>query len=373
LDENVDWSEIMASVKQRMSSGRSATGGVATAAPTRPALGRMLEIHALLQRASAGKRINCTAIVKDFAARGLKYSTKTIHRDISFMQKTLGLPIEYDRADHSYAYTSPDVTFPVGHDLTADERVALEVARQSLAVFRGVNFAELIGSAYGKLFGAYPTKHGLSLEGDVAQYLSVRTPGAGIVDGKVFRAVVKALLERRELKVNYQAAAESAPAERRLAPYHLACVDSRWVLSARNLTTGDVRTYVLARFSNPRVLQTTFARPDTQNPADAFGSSFGAWTGAGRIRVRLRFAAVAAHHVRERHWHATQTLKPLPAGEVEVGFELSDLNDITRWILAFGGDVEVLEPGELRVTLAEEGRRMQRKHESPVSAVDGTD
>jgi hypothetical protein len=172
----------------------SSPGGVATASPTRPALGRMLEIHALLQRASAGQRINCSVIAERFKRGGHRYSTKTIQRDITFMRNRLGLPIEYDRVDHSYAYHSPDVTFPVGRDLSADERVALEVARQSLAVFEGVNFAELIGSAYAKLFGAHPTKHGLSLEGDFAQYVSVRTPGAGIVDRKVFRAVVMALL-----------------------------------------------------------------------------------------------------------------------------------------------------------------------------------
>ena len=351
----------------------SSPGGVATASPTRPALGRMLEIHALLQRASAGQRINCSVIAERFKRGGHRYSTKTIQRDITFMRNRLGLPIEYDRVDHSYAYHSPDVTFPVGRDLSADERVALEVARQSLAVFEGVNFAELIGSAYAKLFGAHPTKHGLSLEGDFAQYVSVRTPGAGIVDRKVFRAVVMALLERRELKALYRAGRPPRAAKpRRLAPYHLACIESRWLVLAKDLESGNVGTYVLARFSDPRVLQATFERPENVDLASVFSRSFGAWTGTGRIRVRLRLDPVAAHHVRERHWHATQTVEERPGGAVEVGFELGDLNDITRWILAFGGDVEVLEPKELRDALAAEGRRMQERNAARSEVAAGT-
>ena len=49
-------------------------------------------------------------------------------------------------------------------------------------------------------------------------------------------------------------------------------------------------------------------------------------------------------------------------GAVEITFKLSDLNDVTRWILGFGGDIEVLEPRELRATVAEEGRRMAARN-----------
>ena len=48
----------------------------------------------------------------------------------------------------------------------------------------------------------------------------------------------------------------------------------------------------------------------------------------------------------------------LTGGAVEVHFALSDLNDLTRWVLGFGSDCEVLEPKELRAAIAEEGRKM---------------
>jgi predicted DNA-binding transcriptional regulator YafY len=178
----------------------------------------------------------------------------------------------------------------------------------------------------------------------------------------VFIAVVQALLGRRELRIDYQPSAETTPARRRLAPYHLACVDSRWVLVARNLDKDEIRTYVLARFSKPLVTQTSFERPENLDIAARLATSFGVWTGQGTQRVQLRFAPVAAHHVLERHWHDTQRVERRADGGIDVTFALSDLNDITRWILGFGGDVEVIAPPELRATIAAEGRRMMEKH-----------
>jgi predicted DNA-binding transcriptional regulator YafY len=43
---------------------------------------------------------------------------------------------------------------------------------------------------------------------------------------------------------------------------------------------------------------------------------------------------------------------------VDVSFKLSDLHDVTRWVLGCGGDCRVLEPAELRDAVAAEARAM---------------
>jgi proteasome accessory factor B len=296
----------------------------------------------------------------------LERSSKTIQRDLSYMQDRLGLPIEYDDATKGYHYTRMVPYFPVGPDLSADERLALVVARQSLQVFKGVDLGGELNSAFEKITGGlvdeYPDIMGKSLD----PYLSVRTPGAGIIsDVKVFRAVRLALLRSTELKIEYQKVWEGgsrakvrAYSPRRLHPYHLACVANRWILVALDAEKNQIRTYVLARCRNPVVTQTEFQRPKDFKPEAYIGSSFGDWTGTGKRLVKLRISAAGSHHVLERHWHDTQQVTPLPGGVVEVTFMLSDFNDLTRWILGFGSDCEVVEPPELRDAIAEEGRKM---------------
>ena len=82
------------------------------------------------------------------------------------------------------------------------------------------------------------------------------------------------------------------------------------------------------------------------------------------MHLPQQFAASAegAHHIIERRWHDTQRETNLPGGAVEVTFALSDLKDITRWILGFGSDCEVLEPAELRATIAAEGTKMTQRN-----------
>jgi predicted DNA-binding transcriptional regulator YafY len=63
--------------------------------------------------------------------------------------------------------------------------------------------------------------------------------------------------------------------------------------------------------------------------------------------VLLRFDARVADYVREKKWHESQQLRELKSGGVELGLKLSSLMEIQRWVLSWGGDVEVLKPREL--------------------------
>jgi proteasome accessory factor B len=66
--------------------------------------------------------------------------------------------------------------------------------------------------------------------------------------------------------------------------------------------------------------------------------------------------------VGERRWHLSQEIiaKDEAADEIEMSLELSGFQEISRWILSWGAQVEVLEPVELREAvksaLAEAGK-----------------
>jgi predicted DNA-binding transcriptional regulator YafY len=326
--------------------------------PTKVALARLLKIHDQLNEAARGRRrVNCSTLAAD-----LNTTAKTIQRDISYLRDQLKLPIEYDFGERAFSYPDADTPFPLGHNLSQDERVALVVARQSLDVFEGVNFGAELRSAFDKITGGLLGESGDFMEQSLDRFISVRTPGASRVDAKVFRAVRVALLDGRELRLEYQAKGRPAFTPRRLHPLHLACIANRWVLVAVDADKSETRTYILARCRNPTVTQKKFQRPTNFDPVAHLGTSFGVLTGSGTIIVKLRISTAGAHHVLERNWHPTQRETNLPGGAVEVTFALSDLNDVTRWILGFGSDVEVIEPAELRATIAAEGTKMAQRN-----------
>ena len=69
--------------------------------------------------------------------------------------------------------------------------------------------------------------------------------------------------------------------------------------------------------------------------------------------VRLRFRGDAVRYVRERTWHASQTLETTAEGDLIVTLEVSHLREVERWALSWTPDCEVLEPPELREHVAD--------------------
>ena len=75
--------------------------------------------------------------------------------------------------------------------------------------------------------------------------------------------------------------------------------------------------------------------------------SFGVHAGEGKFDVVIRFNARAADYIREKKWHPSQTLHDLKGGGAELKMNLSSLAEVQRWVLSWGGDVQVLKPREL--------------------------
>jgi proteasome accessory factor B len=108
----------------------------------------------------------------------------------------------------------------------------------------------------------------------------------------------------------------------------------------------------LPRIGHVKVLNARFTRPADFSPERFFASALGVLGGAGNFRVVVRFSASVADRVREREWHESQELSPLPEGGVELTLRLGALAEVAGWILSWGADAEVLRPPELRRRLA---------------------
>ena len=329
----------------------------------------MLLIHQRLQEKWLHPgRVKRTG-VSDFA-EDLEITERSVLRYIDSLLNDYDLPIKFDRKIGGYVYTEEVPFFPLGPGLTMQEFLAMEIARQSLAVFDGAEFAGQLEKAFEKITGGALSDKELGAGVSIHELVSYRTPGAGVTDGKVFSAILGCLLERKVLEVDYQTKGESAPRRRKLHPYHLACVENRWILIARDPDISEnknpVRTYVVARFSNPGPWGVEqFERPANFDASPMVNSAFGAHSGVGDIIVKLKITSLGAHHVLERRWHPSQVVNKEAGGGVKMEFKVSDLGDITRWILAFGSDCEVLSPPELRDAIAAEAKKSMSLYARP--------
>lgn len=92
------------------------------------------------------------------------------------------------------------------------------------------------------------------------------------------------------------------------------------------------------------------------------------------VRVRLRFSATVTPRVRETRWHPGQEIVLTRAG-CEWSALIGDTLEIEPWIRGWGCECEVLEPEELRASVADHVRRAMHTyglHAQPAAPRDPT-
>ena len=303
---------------------------------SRPPLERMLRIHQLLQ---AGEFPNATSL-----AREIEVTTKTIHRDLEFMRDRLNLPLAFDRARNGYHYTAEVSAFPT-MQITEGEIFALVVAEKALQQYRGTSFEKPLLSALRKMQQALPDTISLNLA-DIEKTISFRTRAEPVLNLEIFETLAQAVAQRQQLELLYRK--PGAAAEPRLVDaYHLANINGEWYLFAYDHARKDLRTFVPARIQSVKPTGKTFERTQKFSLEKRLRDSFGVHAGEGEFEVVIRFNARAADYIREKKWHPSQTLRDLKGGGAELKMKLSSLAEVSRWVLSWGGDAEVLKPREL--------------------------
>jgi proteasome accessory factor B len=328
----------MKRLKSKSARGSETAVHSAAVAASRPPLERITRIHSSIQ---AGGFPNCSSLSKI-----LGVTPKTILRDIEFMRDRLRMPVAYDAVEHGYFYSEP-VSNVVGLDVSEGEVVALLIAQKALHQHRGTVYEGPLLSACAKLAASLGGTVSVDLV-NLDKAISFRETGATQVDTAVFEAVSTAATACRELSFHYLKLQAQTPERRRCRPYHLACINNQWYLFAYDLHRRDLRTFVLSRMSRASVLKASFRRPDDFSIDQLLANSLDVFRGDGQMReIRVEFDAWAARLVRERVWHASQRVRDLPGGGVEVSLQLSSLPEVERWILGYAGHARAVWPPEL--------------------------
>ena len=297
----------------------------------------MLRIH---QQIKSGKFPNASQLATE-----LEVSTKSIHRDVEFMRDRLGLPVEYESRRYGYHYTQEVSSFPTVQ-ISEGELFAMLVAEKALQQYRGTSFERPLMSAFAKLAAGLPDSVSIHLS-DWEQTVSFRTSAQPVVNLENFDLLAKAAAERQQLELTYRKPGQQKTESRVVDPYHLANINGEWFLFAYDHLRNDIRTFAPSRVHSVKLTGKQFTRPEKFSLEKRLRDSFGVHSGQGEFKVVIRFDEFAADYIREKRWHASQQLKELPKGGLELHLKLSSLGEVERWALGWGSHAQVLQPPEL--------------------------
>lgn len=177
--------------------------------------------------------------------------------------------------------------------------------------------------------------------------------------------IISAMRDFRVISLCYQSFRHPKPFCFNVRPYCVKYFKQRWYL----LGDSDLglRIYSLDRFVDMEELEEHFEIPKGFDAEEYFGNYFGVIIGEEPEDVKIRVVPDQVKYFRTLPLHGSQRETVQEDGSSVFSYHIAPTFDFVQEILSHGADVEVLEPAELRESIADSVAGMASRYGLPVS------
>lgn len=177
--------------------------------------------------------------------------------------------------------------------------------------------------------------------------------------------IISAMRDFRVISLCYQSFRHPEPFCFNVRPYCVKYFKQRWYL----LGDSDLglRIYSLDRFVDMEELEERFEIPKGFDAEEYFGNYFGVIIGEEPEDVKIRVVPDQVKYFRTLPMHGSQRETVQEDGSSVFSYHIAPTLDFVQEILSHGADVEVLEPAELRESIADIIAGMASRYGLPVS------
>ena len=177
--------------------------------------------------------------------------------------------------------------------------------------------------------------------------------------------IISAMRDFRVISLCYQSFRHPEPFCFNVRPYCVKYFKRRWYL----LGDSDLglRIYSLDRFVDMEELEEHFEIPKGFDAEEYFGNYFGVIIGEEPEDVKIRVVPDQVKYFRTLPMHGSQRETVQEDGSSVFSYHIAPTFDFVQEILSHGADVEVLEPAELRESVADIIAGMASRYGLPVS------
>lgn len=177
--------------------------------------------------------------------------------------------------------------------------------------------------------------------------------------------IISAMRDFRVISLCYQSFRHPEPYSFNVRPYCVKYFKQRWYL----LGDSDLglRIYSLDRFVDMEELEEHFEIPKDFDAEEYFQNYFGVIIGEEPEDVKIRVVPDQVKYFRTLPLHGSQRETVQEDGSSVFSYHIAPTFDFVQEILSHGADVEVLEPIELRESIADNVAGMASRYGLPVS------
>jgi predicted DNA-binding transcriptional regulator YafY len=285
----------------------------------------------------------------------LNVSEKTIRRDLETFQAA-GFPLNEVVGEFGRKKWHIDAgKAEPGMNFAYDEAIALYLGRRFLEPLAGTVFWEAAQRAFKKIRATLGVE-ALKYIDQFGTMFHQTLVGAGDYSKKaeLIDELMVGIEDRKAVFITYQSLRATEPVTYDIYPYGLIYHRGALYLVGRSPQREEICHWKISRIEAADVTTVHFQRPEDFDLQQHLAKSFGVYHGDGNVKIKVRFAPAVARYVSESNWHESQKLTQQKDGGVLAEFDLSDTEEIKRWIMSFGQHAVVLEPDSLREEIVEE-------------------
>jgi len=301
---------------------------------------KLVKVVELMQRVGGVKA--------EYLVDRFELDARTLRRYLADL-RGLGIPIRDEGRGADRVVSIEPRYRRTGVQLSLAEVLSLHFGRKLFNFLEGTTFAEDLDGAIERLEPAISRAHqDLARELDT-KFLAVPEPTKDYrgQPNDILDDVITALVYNNPLEARYRKAS-GVQGSYVLHPYTLATFRQGLYLFAFDVEAGRVKTFAIERFVDMvRRRRDHFELPAGWKPEAHIAHAFGIISGPPHEVVLAVNEDVTAY-LRERTWHPSQTHRSLPDGRMELRFQVAMTVELSRWILSFGPQIEVLSPPSLR-------------------------
>ena len=288
---------------------------------------------------------------------------RTLQLDLQDMRYNQSLnfnaPIEYNRAEKTYHYTNPDYSI---HNMpvTAEDLHGLDFAISILDQFKQLPVIREFEDAIMKIADTVRYNREQKGEEKVIHFDRPNTyQGIEFVE-----LVVRAIREKRRLRLQYRKFDEVTTKEHFIEPYLVREFKSRFYLIGNAVSAkGDkVLTFAFDRVVDLQLTDKTFDGKFFDHEK-FYQSVFGITAVEGKAEnIELSFVPTQGKYILSQPIHHSQKLLKETAKEIRLGMSVSVNHEFVMQLLSYGANVKVLKPASLAKKIQDETKAMMARY-----------
>ena len=297
------------------------------------------------------RKITATELTNRLKKEGFDISKRTTERNLQTLSQIF--PLQSDERSRPYGWSwSKDADMFTIPAMSPVQALTLSLARDHLTSLLPASLMETLAPYFKSADNVLLSGESIKNMADWRDKVAIVPSNQALIppqyDEEIIETIHAALLEEKQLEIEYANRAMDESKTHTIHPLGLVQRGAVIYLVATMYSYEDIRILALHRIRSATVLETPSKIPKDFCLGQYIAKgAFGFVARKEAIRLVARFAVSAAEHLRETPLSKDQEF--IEEGEtVCITATVSDAQQLRWWLMAFGDQVEVLEPAFLR-------------------------